>query len=108
VVIVAHTRKGAATSADDLALGSRAFTGVARGVWHLMRDPQDKLRRLLLAGKSNLAAEQPGLAFTLDGEPARVCYERDPVAMNADDALALAEQKEDDSLVARATACLAD
>jgi RecA-family ATPase len=108
VVIVAHTRKGAATSADDLALGSRAFTGVARGVWHLMRDPQDKLRRLLLAGKSNLAAEQPGLAFTLDGEPARVCYERDPVAMNADDALALAEQKEDDSLVARATAWLAD
>jgi hypothetical protein len=106
-VIVAHTRKGAATSADDMALGSRAFTGIARGVWHLMRDPHDKQRRLLLAGKSNLAAEQPGLAFALDGEPAAVRYEREPVAMNADDALALAERAlQDDSPAGRAAAWL--
>lgn len=92
VVVVAHTRKSAAANADDMALGSRAFTGIARGVWHLMRDPKDKHRRLLLAGKSNLAVEQPGLAFTLAGETASVSYEREPVAMNADEALALEAQ----------------
>jgi putative DNA primase/helicase len=88
MLLVAHRRKGAATSADDLALGSRAFTGLARSVWHLSRDPETPLRRLLLPGKSNLAAETTGLAFTIAGEPASVHWERDPVAMSADEALA--------------------
>lgn len=95
VLVVCHTRKGAAASADDMAMGSRAFTGIARSVWHLSRDSDDSSRRLLLPGKSNIAAEQPGLAFTIagdgfDGSGARVQWERDPVAMTADDALAKA------------------
>jgi hypothetical protein len=38
VLVVAHRRKSAGITADDLALGSRAFTGIARAVWHLTCD----------------------------------------------------------------------
>jgi hypothetical protein len=88
VVVVAHTRKGSSTHADDMALGSRAFTGIARNVWHLGRDNDSTSRRLLLPGKSNITAEQNGLAFSIAGEPAALRWEREPVTMTADDALA--------------------
>jgi len=87
VVVVAHRRKSAGGFADDLALGSRAFTGIARAVWHLTRDGENKRRRLLLPGKNNLAPEGNGLAFTIIGDPPTIVWERDPVAMTADDAL---------------------
>jgi hypothetical protein len=89
VLVVAHRRKSPGAIADDLALGSRAFTGIARAVWHLTRDTENKSRRLLLPGKNNLAAEGDGLAFTIIGGPPRIVWERDPVAMRADDALAV-------------------
>jgi putative DNA primase/helicase len=92
VLVVAHRRKSAGSIADDLALGSRAFTGIARSVWHLTRDADNKARRLLLPGKNNLAREGDGLAFSIIGEPARISWERDPVAMSADDALAAESQ----------------
>jgi hypothetical protein len=88
VLVVAHRRKSAGTHADDLALGSRAFTGIARAVWHLSRDPENGKRRLLLPGKNNLADEGAGLAFTIGGCPPRLLWEPDPVRMNADEGLA--------------------
>ena len=87
VLVVAHRRKSGGSFADDLALGSRAFTGIARAVWHVTHDGDDKARRLLLPGKNNLAPEGSGLAFTICGEPPAIVWERDPVAMSADDAL---------------------
>ena len=95
VLVVAHRRKSAGSIADDLALGSRAFTGIARAVWHLTRDSDNKSRRLLLPGKNNLAREGDGLAFSIIGEPARIAWEPDPVAMSADDALAAESQSRD-------------
>lgn len=89
VVVVAHRRKSAGGFADDSALGSRAFTGIARAVWHVSRDPANKCRRLLLPGKNNLAAEGAGLAFTIGGDPPAVVWEKAPVALTADDAMAL-------------------
>ncbi len=89
VLVVAHRRKSAGSIADDLALGSRAFTGIARAVWHLSRDSENKARRLLLPGKNNLAPEGDGLAFTIGGDPPAIAWERDPVTMSADDALAV-------------------
>ncbi len=89
VLVVAHRRKSAGSIADDLALGSRAFTGIARAVWHLSRDTENKARRLLLPGKNNLAPEGNGLAFAIVGDPAAVAWEHDPVTMSADDALAV-------------------
>jgi hypothetical protein len=88
VLIVAHRRKSAGAYADDTVLGSRAFTGIARNVWHLCRDTEDQNRRLLLSGKCNLGAEQGGLAFTIEGDPARTHWESGPVTMTADEALA--------------------
>ncbi|MGD0463428.1 MAG: AAA family ATPase [Tepidisphaeraceae bacterium] len=97
VLVVAHRRKSAGSIADDLALGSRAFTGIARAVWHLTRDSENKARRLLLPGKNNLAREGNGLAFTIAGDPPAIAWERDPVQMSADDALAIEndDRKED-------------
>lgn len=92
VLTVAHRRKSGGTTADDTALGSRAFTGIARSVWHLYRDTENRNRRLLLPGKCNLSVEQDGLAFSIAGEPASVHWERDRVAMHADDALAAESQ----------------
>jgi len=88
VVIVAHRRKTSGSVADDLALGSRAFTGIARMVWHMMRHPEKKALRLLLPGKNNLAAEGGGLAFTIHGDPPALAWARGTVDMTADDALA--------------------
>ena len=70
-----------------LRLGSRAFTGIARVVWHVTRDSDNRDRRLLLAGKNNLAREGDGLAFSIDGEPPAICWEREPVKMSADEAM---------------------
>lgn len=88
VLLVAHRRKSGGSNADELALGSRAFTGIARAVWHLSRDPDNKARRLLLPGKCNLSAEGDGLAFTICGNPPALSWEHEPVTMRADDALA--------------------
>lgn len=96
VLVVAHRRKSAGSIADDLALGSRAFTGIARAVWHVSRDGDDKSRRLLLPGKNNLAPEGDGLAFRIIGDPAAIAWEAEPVAMSADDALAVENGNGDD------------
>jgi hypothetical protein len=93
VLVVAHTRKAGGKHADDLAMGSRAFTGIARASWHLTRDEQDKGRRLLLPGKNNLASQADGLAFRIEGEPARLVWESEPIPMHADDVLALENER---------------
>jgi len=88
VLLVAHVRKGAAAHADDTVLGSRAFTGIARSVLHLLADPDDPKRRLLLPGKSNLCCPAAGLAFKIGGTPSRIEWEPDAVAMTADGVMA--------------------
>lgn len=98
LLVVAHTRKSAAAFADDTAMGSRAFTGLARSVLHLMADPDDdtERRRLLLPGKNNLAEKPAGLAFDIgpgqalddDGQP-RPCirWHDGVVDISADEAV---------------------
>ncbi|MCX7402446.1 MAG: AAA family ATPase [Planctomycetia bacterium] len=92
VVVVAHRRKSVGSNADEMCLGSIAFAGIARAVWHLSRDTEDKARRLLLPGKNNLGREVSGLAFSIIGEPARISWESDPVEMTADDQLVSEKQ----------------
>lgn len=87
VVMVSHTRKGSADFADDTAMGSRAFTGIARATWHVSRDQQNRDRRLFLPGKNNLSHETSGMAFSVDGDPPAVRWEPEPVDMHADDAM---------------------
>lgn len=88
VLLVAHPRKAFSQHPDDCVLGSRAFTGIARTVLHLLRDPNCEDRRLLLPGKNNLAEPAPGLAFRIEGDPARLIWEPDTVSVTAADVLA--------------------
>ncbi|RMG39739.1 MAG: hypothetical protein D6725_04685 [Planctomycetota bacterium] len=91
VVLVMHRRKAGGRFADDLAMGSRAFTAIARAVYHVCGDRGDHQRRLFVPGKHNLAPTTPGLAFRIVGEPgkvARVVWDETPIDMTADEALA--------------------
>jgi hypothetical protein len=94
VMLICHTRKALAPYADDMTLGSRAFTGLARSVLHLMADPNDEKRKLLLMGKTNLSLPPPGLAFRIVGSPGRLEWEPDPVqGIRADDIVAAAVRR---------------
>ena len=94
VIIVIHTRKSTAQYADDMALGSRAFTGIVRTSWHLMADQENKELRLLLPGKNNLSKASSGLAFRIETNhhlsvPApQIIWEAGTVDKHADDLLA--------------------
>jgi len=68
VLLVAHRRKAKVEFADDVVLGSRAFVGLARAVWHVCKDAEDENRRLLVPGKNNLAPPMDGLAFWIKGD----------------------------------------
>ena len=96
LLVVAHTRKAVAAHADDMVMGSRAFTGLARSALHLQSDPEDdtKRRRLLLPGKNNLSEPPAGLAFDIgpgetideDGQPRPcVCWHDGEVDITADE-----------------------
>lgn len=90
VLIVAHRPKAGGTRADDLVIGSRAFTALARSVLHLIADVDDPDRKLLTAGKNNLGRKAVGLAFRIVGdEPGKIEWEEGPVEMTADEALAM-------------------
>ena len=89
VLLVLHRKKAVGGTADSMALGSTGFVGISRVVWHVCRDKDNRERRLLLPGKNNLAKDCGGLAFTIQGEPiSAVHWEKDPVLMSADDAVA--------------------
>lgn len=85
VLLVAHTRKAFSPAADDTVLGSRAFTGLARAVWHLSHDATDRDRKLLLPGKCNLSKQPSGLAFKIDDN--KLVWESNLLQMHADDVL---------------------
>lgn len=85
VLMIAHTRKSLSQFADDGVLGSRAFTGIARMVWHLSENKDKKDQLLLLPGKNNLSKRNGGLSFEISGEPARLVWDAAPVDMSADD-----------------------
>lgn len=85
VLCVAHHKKGGGQIADELILGSRAFSALARSCWHVFVDPEDEERRLLLQGKNNIARRQHGMGFHIVGEPVgSIVWEQDLVPMSAD------------------------
>ena len=100
VLLVMHHRKGRGRNADEAVMGSRAFTGIVRQVWHVVRDAEDAARRLLLPGKTNICAEGGGLAYSIrgdgHGDPV-VAWEPDAVEMSADDGLAALAKAERDT-----------
>jgi putative DNA primase/helicase len=92
VVAVTHLNKAAGGPAIYRAMGSLAFAAAARAAWAVSKDKDDPRRRLLLPIKNNIAPDTGGLAYRIeprgvDGCPA-VTWEREPVKLSADDALA--------------------
>jgi hypothetical protein len=85
VCVIAHHRKASDSYADSLVMGSTAFVGLARIVWHVCRDPDDRSRILMLPGKCNIIEQPTGLAARIIGDPARMHWEHEPVRMHADD-----------------------
>lgn len=88
LIVVTHSRKNGAGRADDLILGSRAFSGMARCIWHIGKDADAPERVLFLPGKISNARRPYGLAYRIaerDGRP-YLEWEPEPVAMSADEA----------------------
>lgn len=108
ILLVAHVRKAEAAFADDLVLGSRAFTGIARSVLHLLVDPDDDERRLLLPGKSNLRKPAAGLAFKIEGEPGKIVWEPEELSVTANEVLSRHAKQERCRKVDRAGEWLLD
>ncbi len=85
-----------AGGADDRIISSRAYSALARIIWHILLDPNEKDRRLLLPSKFSYTERPPGQAFRIVGVPyrgniddsiAHVEWESEPLDMNADDGL---------------------
>ena len=86
VLMVTHLAKGVGGKSIYRSMGSLAFTAAARAAWHVTKDPDDPIRRLILPAKMNLAPDPTGLAYRI--EDGGVHWEADPVRMTADDVLA--------------------
>ncbi|MGD0266199.1 MAG: AAA family ATPase [Candidatus Methylomirabilota bacterium] len=97
VVAVMHLTKDAQRKVLYRAQGSLAFVAASRAVFAVAEDQENPERRLFLPVKNNLGPKPPGLAFRLAaaGSAVRVEWDTDPVAVDADAALAGPEPPEE-------------
>jgi len=89
VVAVTHLAK-ATGAASTSAIGSVAFSGAARAMFLVVKDPDDEKRRLFLVAKNNIGPDNGrGLAFKVvsRGDVSAVEWEPEPVETTADEAL---------------------
>jgi putative DNA primase/helicase len=96
IVLITHLAKAGA-SALYRAIGSIGFVAAARAGWVFGREKGDPERRVMVALKNNLAADQGGLGYTLATVPVelqgrrtdvvRVCWQPVPVNVTADQLL---------------------
>ena len=84
---VTHLNKSVTGKALFRAMGSLAFAAAARAAWLIAKDENDEQRRLFLPIKMNLASEPTGLAYRIEGSPAKIEWERDAISQTADEAL---------------------
>lgn len=84
MLLVTHHKKGVSDDADSLAMGSTGVVGLARSVIHVMEDPSDPHRRLVVPGKNNLARQQAGFAFRIsEGDNPRIVWDEQRIDKNA-------------------------
>ena len=93
VLALMHLSKSKAQTALDRVLGSVAFTAVARAVWMLTRDPDDRETVLLACGKMNLCQPGETLGFTIM-HPGYIAWHEGTVDADADDLLNHDNQQE--------------
>lgn len=86
-VLIAHHNKSKGTDPDEMILGSRAFSAIARSCLHVFEDRDDQERKLLLAGKCNVGKQAPGLAYKIteaaDGMQGAIEFVPGTLDMNA-------------------------
>jgi putative DNA primase/helicase len=97
VLMISHRKKNSGDRADNMALGSVAFTAKARSVLHLMADPTDQRcagkRKLILPGKCNDADPPLGLAFEITPPDGKIEWASEPTTLTATEALRIAYAK---------------
>ncbi len=90
IIYVTHLNKNSGASAVYRMTGSTAFVGVARAVFAVDKDPDDKDRRFFAPVKANLSIDCVGMAYrvttTNEGIP-RIEWESEPIAISAQDLL---------------------
>jgi hypothetical protein len=94
VLMVSHRRKEWSTVSLHRAMGSVAFTAVARVVLVLVEDPLERGRRILVPAKMALLAAASGRAFRI--RAGRLEWEEEEVPLTADE---LNELVESDAIV---------
>lgn len=95
VLVVSHLRKGEGPPLTRV-IGSVGFVAAPRTAWTIVKDPNNSERRLMLSLKNNIAPNVGGLAYAIpsEGEQAgTVCWEPEPVMLNADDVFVTPQQK---------------
>lgn len=113
VLLISHLNKAGATGSSSALYrvsGSLAFTAAPRATFAVAQDEDDENRRLFLPLKLNLAKKGDGLAYTVhtvDDQPVLV-WERNPVKVSADQALASNKQRRNDEVEAWLRSMLAD
>jgi putative DNA primase/helicase len=95
IVCVSHLNKGGGGEALLRVTGSLAFVAASRAAFLIVRDKEDKHRRLFLPIKNNIGNDESGLAFSVEShslpggiETSRVSWEGEPVTITADEAMA--------------------
>ena len=91
MLAVTHLRKSGGAAVNQ-AVGSIAYVAAARAVWTVVRDPDDRERRLFLPIKANLSRDTSGLSFEIvsDMSPADtpvLRWDPAPVRTTAEEAL---------------------
>jgi hypothetical protein len=117
IVCVSHLNKSGPQCGPGEALlrvsGSLAFVAAARAAYIVARDPKNPARRLFLPVKNNVGKDHAGLAFAVEShqlasgiETSRVLWERDPVTITADEAIAAPMAEEDRTMTDEAVTFL--
>ncbi len=106
VVLVTHLNKGGGGKSVYRLSGSLAIPAAARTVWLVTKDGKDPECRYMLPVKNNIAPDLGGLAYTIEGDPAKVVWSKDPVTMTADEAMAAEQAGPEQSKMEAAAAWL--
>lgn len=94
IIAVSHLNKSTGGRAIMKVSGSLAFVAVARAVYLVAEDPEDKGRRLFLPIKNNLGPDSTGLAFRIEAatlqslngpiETSKIVWQNEIVTQSAD------------------------
>ena len=64
-----HNRKSCGSHSSERLAGSLQIGATMRQIWEVFTDPEDKTRRLFVAGKNSNARDRGGLAFRIVDSP---------------------------------------